>query len=74
MPGPAAWEYALERAMDGELEACRAHLTEGRATDYAQYREICGKIRGIQICMAELKRIQNRLANPDGDVDLSEGS
>jgi hypothetical protein len=74
MPGPEPWEYAFEREMNEQLEARRAQLIEGGAADYAQYRELCGQIRGIQICMAEVKRIHRRLANPDGDVDFaSEG-
>lgn len=72
MPGPEPWEYALERVMDEQLGAIRAQLTEGGAADYAQYRELCGQIRGIQICMDEVKRITRRLNNPDGDVDLRE--
>ena len=67
------WEYAFEREIHEQLEARRAQLVEGGATDYAMYRELCGQIRGIQICMAEVKRIQQRLSNPDGDVDLNGG-
>jgi hypothetical protein len=71
MSGPEPWEYAFEREMAAQLETIQAHLIGGRAEDYAQYRELCGQIRGIQICMAEVKRIQHRLSNPDGDVDLA---
>jgi hypothetical protein len=74
MPGPEPWEYALEREMGEKLGDLRTQILEGGATDYTQYRELCAEIRGIQICMAEVKRITRRLANPDGDVDLREGS
>jgi hypothetical protein len=72
--GPEPWEYALEREIDQKLANLRTQLLEGGATDYAQYRELCGEIRGIQSCMAELKRVTKRLGNPDDDVDLREGS
>jgi len=73
MPGPEPWEYALEREIEDQLASIRAMLVEGGAADYAQYRELCGQIRGIQICMAEVKRITRRL-NSDSDVDLVEES
>jgi hypothetical protein len=70
MTGPEPWEYALEREIDEMLQGLQTTLVEGGAKDYAEYRELCGKIRGIQSCMAEVKRISSRLGNPDDDVDL----
>ena len=70
MPGQEPWEYALEREINEKLEDLRTYLVDGGAADYAQYRELCGEIRGIQSCMAEVKRISKRLGNPDDDVDL----
>lgn len=70
MPGPEPWEYAFEREMNDQLAGLRETLYKGGAADYAQYKEICGQIRGIQNTMDELKRIRRRLENPDGDTDL----
>lgn len=74
MTAPEPWEYALDREINDKLASLVAHLVEGGAADYAQYRELCGEIRGIQSCMAEVKRITKRLGNPDDDVDLREES
>lgn len=73
MTGPEPWEYAFEREMGEQLAGLRETLYRGGAADYAEYKEICGKIRGIQISMDELKRIRQRLENPDGDTDLRGG-
>lgn len=73
MPGPEPWEYAWEREMGEQLSNLREVVCAGQANDYAEYKQLCGQIRGIQNSMDELKRIRQRLGNPDGDVDLGGG-
>ena len=73
MSGAEPWEYAWERELEGWLAGLRETLYKAGAADYAQYREICGEIRGIQNSMDELKRIRHRLKNLDDDIDLRGG-
>jgi hypothetical protein len=40
-------------------------LVVGQSKDYAQYRELCGKIAGLQTAQREIAELQQRLKADD---------
>lgn len=46
-------------------ESLTGALEDGSAKDYAEYRAICGEIRGLSYAESLIKDLANRLENSD---------
>jgi hypothetical protein len=53
--------------LDKRIEAFVAHLSDGGAKDFAEYRELCGAIRGLRTAQEEIKDLVRRLKENDDD-------
>lgn len=53
----------------GELQALKndkaLFIADGRAADYAEYRHVCGQIRGLALAEQLCKDLVQRLENDD---------
>lgn len=51
----------IEEELKAKLEAQQAVISNGSAKDYAQYREHCGVIKGLQFAMYEIRKMRDRM-------------
>lgn len=62
------FDYIVEHALREQAEMLRASVIEGKAADWAEYKYLCGQIRGIHFAMDCLKDARGRVGL-DGDVE-----
>jgi hypothetical protein len=55
-----------QRLEDQKISHIEA-LVGGRVTDYAEYRELCGIIRGLQTAQFEIADLVRKLKDNDDD-------
>ena len=55
----------LQEQEDSHVRA----LVEGAVADYATYRELCGKISGLQTAQREIAELQLRMKAADDEYD-----
>lgn len=49
-----------------ELQAANEHLTSGALKDFAEYRDLCGFIRGLEVALREIEGLsRNYMENED---------
>lgn len=53
--------------LEKRVESFVAHLSDGGARDFAEYKELCGAIRGLRTAQQELKDLVRRLKENDDD-------
>jgi hypothetical protein len=49
------------------IESFVIHLSDGGAKDFAEYKELCGAIRGLRTAQQEIKDLVRRLKENDDD-------
>ena len=47
--------------IDEQVTAIKDHLATGQAADYAQYRELCGKLHGLLLAQRITSDLQRNL-------------
>ena len=57
-------EY-LSSKIHEELEVIRESLAAGSAKDYAEYQNLCGKIRGLLVAQSKLNDLKERMEDPN---------
>jgi hypothetical protein len=55
----------LKRKLVEQEESHVQALVGGAVKDYAEYRELCGKISGLQTAQREIAELQQRLKTED---------
>ena len=63
-----ALEYLRNRLKEREQELT-AHISSGAVQDFAQYREVCGKLTGLAMAQRELQDVRDMLRKANGDID-----
>ena len=66
---PRSLDYVLETRFLEKIGTLEEAVTDGSATDFATYQNLCGQIRGIRFAVDCLKEMRNRLGL-DEDQDL----
>ena len=57
----------LEQKYKETLSAAREHLCGGSAKDFAEYRETCGYIRGVETALREVQDLARNYLEDDDD-------
>ena len=57
----------ISSQIDDQVTAIQEHLGSGQAEDYAQYREMCGKLTGLLIARRITKDLQRNLEQDDDE-------
>ena len=57
----------IELKIKDSLVAAREHLCNGGAKDFAEYRETCGFIRGLETAQREVKDLARNFLEEDED-------
>lgn len=57
----------LKKTYTEQLKSWEGAVVDGRAADWSEYRELCGKIRGLSIALVELNALADRLKREEDD-------
>jgi hypothetical protein len=57
----------LREKLQESVDSCEESLVSGAAKDYAQYREICGVIRGLTTAIRELQDLSRNYMEDEDD-------
>ena len=57
----------ISSQIEEQVTAIKDHLGTGQAEDYAQYRELCGKLHGLLLAQRITKDLQRNLEHDDDD-------
>ena len=57
----------LREKLQEQVRSCEESLVAGSAKDYAQYREICGVIRGLTAAIRENDDLSRNFLDEDDD-------
>jgi hypothetical protein len=57
----------LRKTYTDQLKSLSDAITSGRCADWAEYRETCGKIRGLSFALDELNALADRLRREDDE-------
>lgn len=57
----------LREKLQESIDSCEESLVGGSAKDYAQYREICGVIRGLTTAIRELQDLSRNYMEDEDD-------
>lgn len=60
------FEVLVDRLQESK-DSCEESLVGGAAKDYAQYREICGVIRGLNTAIMEVQDLSRNFIGNDDD-------
>jgi len=55
----------LSEKLQEQVRSCEESLVSGAAKDYAQYREICGVIRGLTTTIREIEDLAKNYSGYD---------
>lgn len=59
-----AIDYLSSQLRD-EMDAVKESLAAGAAKDYAEYQNLCGKIRGLLVAQSKLNDLKERMEDPN---------
>jgi hypothetical protein len=59
-----AFDY-LSAQLREEMEAIKESLGAGAAKDYAEYQNLCGKLRGLLTAQSKVNDLKERMENSD---------
>jgi hypothetical protein len=59
-----AFDY-LSAQLKEEIAAIKEGLATGAVKDYAEYQNLCGKIRGLLTAQSKLEDLKERMENSD---------
>jgi len=58
----------LVEKFDSQIDLASQFLVGGGAKDFAEYREVCGRIRGLRLAIEETQALaKNQLESDDDD-------
>ncbi len=57
----------LQGNLEDEITRVQRHLSEGKAVDYATYKELCGVIRGLTHAVAAISDLAQTYMDQDND-------
>jgi hypothetical protein len=57
----------LNKRIEDQIKSHSEALASGQSKDYAQYRELCGVIRGLQTAQRELGDLVRNLKDDNDD-------
>ena len=57
----------LNKKIEEQVKSHSEALVEGQSKDYAQYRELCGVIRGLQTAQREIGDLVRKLKDDNDD-------
>jgi len=57
----------LEDKITAEMQAANEHLVSGAANDFAQYRDLCGFIRGLEVALREIEDLSRNYMEDKDD-------
>lgn len=57
----------LEDRFNEEIEIAQETLGSGNAKDYAEYKELCGLIRGLRTALREVRDLAKNVMEEDYD-------
>jgi len=57
----------LNDKLQEQVRSCEESLVSGAAKDYAQYREVCGVIRGLTSAIREIEDLSRNYMDDDDD-------
>jgi translation initiation factor 2 beta subunit (eIF-2beta)/eIF-5 len=57
----------LDRKIEEQIKSHSEALVSGQSKDYAQYRELCGVIRGLQTAQREIGDLVRKLKDDNDD-------
>ena len=55
----------LSSQLREEINAVTESLAAGAAKDYAEYQNLCGKIRGLLVAQSKLNDLKERMEDPN---------
>lgn len=55
----------LSSQLREEMDAVKESLAAGAAKDYAEYQNLCGKIRGLLVAQSKLNDLKERMEDPN---------
>lgn len=57
----------LREGLEDEILRVRGYLAEGKAVDYATYKELCGVVRGLTHAVAAITDLEQNYLDQDND-------
>ena len=57
----------LSTKLDDSVLQLQMNMADGLAKDYAEYKKMCGEVKGLLIARSYIKDLQERLINNDDD-------
>ena len=57
----------LKDKLQESVDSCEESLVSGAAKDYAQYREVCGVIRGLTTAIREIEDLSRNFLDDEND-------
>jgi len=57
----------LSSKLDDSVLQLQMNMADGLAKDYAEYKKMCGEVKGLLIARSYIKDLQERLINNDDD-------
>jgi hypothetical protein len=57
----------LNKRIEDQIKSHSEALVSGQSKDYAQYRELCGVIRGLQTAQREIGDLVRKLKDDNDD-------
>lgn len=55
----------ISSQIDDQITHLKDYLADGKAKDYAEYREYCGKIRGLLAAVSFIKDLVQKMEQSD---------
>jgi len=57
----------LSSKLDDSVLQLQINMADGLAKDYAEYKKMCGEVKGLLTARSYIKDLQERLINNDDD-------
>jgi len=57
----------LRDGLEDEVLRVKSHLAEGKAADYATYKELCGVVRGLTHAIVTIADLEQTYMDQDND-------
>ncbi len=57
----------LQKKIQDRIQNLNESVSNGSAKDYAEYRELCGVIRGLRSAQMEIQDLESRIKESDDE-------
>ena len=57
----------LSKQIDDKVSQLQMNLADGKADDYAEYKKMCGEVKGLLTARLFIIDLQERVTNNDDD-------